>query len=220
VQFPISHFQLTVVPVTPELACLPKQYHQFITPSIRRVYLDLTACSALQGKLEKAETRLKLHKNHEEALTKQCDSLSAALTAHRAGESKAIHETKVLQKKLAVCIENHENDVDAHAARYQRFEQEIQLLQSKYRKLKQHNQQLNEEALTHKAEQQQQQSLVDYSDPSTSRGLAMELRTMKPLPKRRVSRRARSNSPPLVFDTSKVIKRARLSDSTRQSQPS
>ena len=38
----------------------------------------------------------------------------------------------------------------------------------------------------------------------------MELRAMKPLPKRRIARRTRSNSPPLIQDKLEV-KRPRLS---------
>ena len=58
-------------------------------------------------------------------------------------------------------------------------------------------------------EQQQQQESVKRSGPPP-RETAMELRAVKPLPKRRVARRTRSNSPPPVQDKVEV-KRPRLS---------
>lgn len=64
-------------------------------------------------------------------------------------------------------------------------------------------------------QQEQQESRVKRSGPITQpRGIATELRTMKPLPKRRASRRTRSNSPPPIYDKLEV-KRPRLSDGTR-----
>ena len=56
-------------------------------------------------------------------------------------------------------------------------------------------------------DEQQQQRSGPITPP---RGIAMELRAMKPLPKRRVSRRTRSNSPPAIQDKLEV-KRPRLS---------
>ncbi|KAF8806899.1 hypothetical protein BYT27DRAFT_7100947 [Phlegmacium glaucopus] len=129
---------------TPELACLPRQYHQFILPSIRRVYLDLSACSTLQRKLEQAEARLKLHKNHEEALAKRCESLFAALDAHRLGESKAVHNAMVLKNEMSAYVEDRQHEVDGHVARYQQLEQQHQVLHGKYKKAKIRCEELNE----------------------------------------------------------------------------
>lgn len=54
---------------------------------------------------------------------------------------------------------------------------------------------------------QRTESRVTRSGPT---GLTMELRSMKPLPKRRASRRTRSNSPPPIYDN--YVKRPRLSE--------
>ena len=62
-------------------------------------------------------------------------------------------------------------------------------------------------------EDQQEEFDARNSGPITitpPRGITTELRAMKPLPKRRVTRRTRSNSPPLIQDRHEV-KRPRLS---------
>lgn len=106
--------------------------------------MDLSTCSALQGKLEKAEARLQVHKSHEEALAKQCESLSAALNAHRAGEKKAVQNVTAIKRKMADCIEDRDGKIRDYAARYQQLDQNNQLLQNKYIKTKQRCEQLNE----------------------------------------------------------------------------
>jgi len=197
---------------TPELACLPRQYHQFILPSVRRVYLDMSACSVLQAKLEKAEARLKVHKSHEEALAKKSESLTAALNAHRAGEKKAVQNATAMKRQLDDCIEERDEKISDYVARYQQLDQEHQLLQNKYVKTKQRYEQLNERVIALEDEQQQQQeSNVKRSGaPITPpREIAPELRAMNPLPKRRVTRRTRSNSPPI--QDKREVKRPRLS---------
>ena len=100
--------------------------------------------SALQGKLEKAEARLKLHKSHEEALSKQCDSLSAALNAHRAGEKKAVQNVTTVKRQMADCIEDRDKKIRNYAARCQELDQERDLLQNKYNNAKRRCEQLNE----------------------------------------------------------------------------
>jgi len=96
----------------------------------------LSACSALQAKVEQAEARLQVHKNHEEALAKRCESLSAALSAHRVGESKALHNVKLLQKEISAFAEDRQHEIDGHIARYQQLDQQHQVLQGKYMKAK------------------------------------------------------------------------------------
>jgi uncharacterized membrane protein YccC len=91
------------------------------------------------------EARLQVHKNHEEALVKRCESISAALDAHRAGESKARQETKSLIRQCNALIENRQQKIDDQTARLQALDQEHQLLHGKYTKSKQRCQQLHEQ---------------------------------------------------------------------------
>lgn len=61
-------------------------------------------------------------------------------------------------------------------------------------------------------QQQPEESRVKRSSASTPpRGIATELRAMKPLPKRRTYRRVQSHSPPPIFE----VKRPRLSEGNR-----
>jgi chromosome segregation ATPase len=98
----------------------------------------MSACSGLQAKLEKAEARLKIHKSHEEALADRCESLSAALAAHRAGESEAV---QIMRTEMAAYVEGMKD----YNTRYQELDQEHQLLQSKFLKTKRRCEQLNEQ---------------------------------------------------------------------------
>ena len=104
----------------------------------------MSACSVLQGKLEKAEARLKVHKSHEEALAKRYESLSAALNAHQAGEKKAVQNVTVLKRQLAECAEDRDKKIRDYVARYKKLEQDHHLLQNKYIKTKQKCEDLNE----------------------------------------------------------------------------
>lgn len=104
--------------------------------------MDLSAFSVLQGKLEKAEARLKVHKSHEEALADRCESLSAALEAHRAGESEAL---QIMRTEMAAYVESRREEVKQNDARFRQLDQEHQLLQSKFLKIKRRYEQLNEQ---------------------------------------------------------------------------
>ncbi|PPQ64369.1 hypothetical protein CVT24_008438 [Panaeolus cyanescens] len=75
--------------VMPDLSCLAPKYHPFVTSNIRRVYHDFSSYAKLQQKLKKAESSLETKKRGEEALMSRCESLGAALQAHREGEADA-----------------------------------------------------------------------------------------------------------------------------------
>lgn len=91
------------------------------------------------------EARLQVHKNHEEALARRYESISAALDAHRAGEIKARQETRTLNRQLNAHIANRQQEIDDQTARLQALDQEHKLLHSKYMKTKQRCQQLHEQ---------------------------------------------------------------------------
>ncbi|KAJ3508698.1 hypothetical protein NLJ89_g5607 [Agrocybe chaxingu] len=75
--------------VVPDLNYLPEKYHPFISPAVRRVYLDTSVHTDLQKQLKHAETRLARKICSEEDLMRRCEALTAALNAHRMGEAEA-----------------------------------------------------------------------------------------------------------------------------------
>ena len=181
-------------------------------------------CSVLQGKLEKAEASLKVHKEHEDALARRCESLTAALEAHRLGESRARNDAKTVRTEMSACMQDYQEEIQEHIVNYDQLKQEFLLLQNKYDAMiearykplgakqwfeeelfgEEQLEQLEEEEEVQLEEELEEES---RSGPSTPpRGLTMEL----PLPlKRRVSR-TMSNSPSPV-----CVKRHRLSEEFR-----
>jgi len=79
--------------------------------------------AGLQRKLKQAEARLASKAKSEEALLKKCESLSAAVSAHRTGEAEALEKIEELEEK----IEDLEDDYKGLRDRYR--EQEIQNLE-------------------------------------------------------------------------------------------
>ena len=91
----------------------------------------MSVCPVLQGKLEKAEARLKVHKEHEDALARRCESLTAALEAHRLGEIKARNDAKTVRTVMLACVQDYQEEIQDHATRYQQLLQEYRLLEEK-----------------------------------------------------------------------------------------
>ncbi|KAF4610618.1 hypothetical protein D9613_007142 [Agrocybe pediades] len=123
-----STFNITI----PDLTYLPEKYHPFISHAVRRVYIDMESDSALQRKLKQAEAKLLSKAKSEEALLKKCESLAAAVSAHRAGEAEAQERIYELEEK----IEDLEDDYKGLRDRYREQELENLKLLKKQREQK------------------------------------------------------------------------------------
>ncbi|KAF8634205.1 hypothetical protein AX15_001018 [Amanita polypyramis BW_CC] len=86
--------------VTPDLTYLPKKYHQYVLPAVRRVYVDNNTVQSLQKKLAKAEGRVRKLENDQELLLKKCEGHMAASQAHASSEYDALREIERLKGKL------------------------------------------------------------------------------------------------------------------------
>ncbi|KAH9479187.1 hypothetical protein JR316_0007773 [Psilocybe cubensis] len=97
--------------VVPDLRFLPKQYHAFVSHSLRRVYIsptsqtDAAAASAaeiehLQNELEKVYKKLADRKKREQNLMASYDRLQATMHAHRTGEADLRDHANELEEKL------------------------------------------------------------------------------------------------------------------------
>ncbi|KAG6811550.1 hypothetical protein H0H92_006903 [Tricholoma furcatifolium] len=78
---------------TPDLAFLPKKYHEWIMPNVRRVYLDSTRQNDLEKKIKKLQ-------KDQETLMKQCERHMAAARAQAEGEKAARDKAAVLERQL------------------------------------------------------------------------------------------------------------------------
>ncbi|KAF8997902.1 hypothetical protein BDQ17DRAFT_1362807 [Cyathus striatus] len=88
----------------PDLTYLPRKYHQYVLPSVRRVYPAVIAPpqdpAHLKEKVRQLEARIVAHKLREEQLLKQCERYHAAVLAHREGERNAIVEAREWEEQL------------------------------------------------------------------------------------------------------------------------
>ncbi|KAJ7654533.1 hypothetical protein DFH06DRAFT_1416212 [Mycena polygramma] len=80
--------------VRPELTCLPKKFHQYIQPSIRRVYIDLSLHEHLRKKLLASDARVKALEKDKERLMTERERHIAAAGAHARGETNALLKTE------------------------------------------------------------------------------------------------------------------------------
>ncbi|KAH9951081.1 hypothetical protein B0H21DRAFT_719393 [Amylocystis lapponica] len=106
--------------VTPDKRYVSAKYHKFLVPSIRRVYLDVSAQSPvdLRVKVGKLEDRVKALMQDKELVMQRCESAMAASKSFAERERDARQESERLRK---------ENE---------RLEKELRELRKKYGGLK------------------------------------------------------------------------------------
>jgi hypothetical protein len=128
-------FRVFSLPRYLQLTYLPKKYHQYIVPGVRRVYIE-TSAPDLQKKLAKAEARIRKLERDQEILLEQCEQHMSAAHAHAQGELKA--RTRVAELKDEV------QQITTYAAKSKReyeggienIEEDRDIVRSKYEKLK------------------------------------------------------------------------------------
>ncbi|KAG6908891.1 hypothetical protein DXG01_002869 [Tephrocybe rancida] len=86
---------------SPDLTYLPKKYHEFVVPNVRRVYVDATRqpnLQSLQKSLQLSKSKIQKLERDQEVLLQQCERHMAAAHAQAEGE-RAARETaaKLLQ---------------------------------------------------------------------------------------------------------------------------
>ncbi|KAJ7117807.1 hypothetical protein C8R44DRAFT_879344 [Mycena epipterygia] len=166
--------------VRPELTCLPKKFHQYIVPSIRRVYIDMSRHEGLRKKLSASEVRVKALEKDKERLMAECERHIAAARAHSQGETDAILKAKDIEEELEETRENAVVDM-------QEAEQALRAMKLKYDKMKRHCRALEASGVVEDSPLagKRNSSLVDLSvDEAAS---PKRLRVIRPLPRSRQS---------------------------------
>ncbi|KAL0953919.1 hypothetical protein HGRIS_005085 [Hohenbuehelia grisea] len=119
--------------VNPDLSLLPKKYHQYVLPSIRRLFIDMTEFEAMQRKTKDLEKKVRALEKDREQLMRQCERHIAASHAHASGEAKArqalsnigIEAKKLREEKDAAITEGA-----TLRQKYERIKQELKETQS------------------------------------------------------------------------------------------
>ncbi|KAK2464020.1 hypothetical protein APHAL10511_003964 [Amanita phalloides] len=183
--------------VTPDLTYLPKKYHPYVIPAVRRVYIDGSAISSLQRKLARAETRVKKLESDQEILLKRCEAYMAASHAHASSESNALIEVERLKRKVAnlstymEATDTQQNELEKSV---DQVKDEVAYWKSKYSWMKERLQSIdtqNGDDIDNDHKRKGKKSTKPHGDgmsrdASTSNDIVLETptRQIKPIPRR------------------------------------
>ncbi|KAA1470169.1 hypothetical protein DENSPDRAFT_849377 [Dentipellis sp. KUC8613] len=103
--------------VSPDLEFVPRKYHMFINPSIRRVYIDLPddQVEDLKDEVARLESSVASLRRDKALLMDRCESSMAASSKHAEGEKVARQEAQAARKEL----ENMKRKYEAMKKKYQ-----------------------------------------------------------------------------------------------------
>ncbi|KAG2125321.1 hypothetical protein DEU56DRAFT_825698 [Suillus clintonianus] len=73
----------------PDLSFVPKKYHDFMAPSVRKLYLDITSPAPLIAEIEQLKTRVAALSRDRDALMERCEAHMAASRQYAANEKDA-----------------------------------------------------------------------------------------------------------------------------------
>lgn len=129
---------------------LPKKYHEYVIPSLRRIYLDSPHHSDLKKDLKASQEKIKKLEKDRDILMQQCEKHMAAARAQAEGERAARLKASDLQSKLdtmrgdfriadveaqkEMCI--LKNDIDVTRAGYLALSTAYVDLETRYNELK------------------------------------------------------------------------------------
>lgn len=133
--------------LAPKLTYLPKKYHQYVIPGVRRVYLDTSREAAIQKKLTKAENTVRKLEAEQETLLKQCEQHMSASRAHADGEMKERQRANKLQRSLDTASAQVIATREDSEAYIERIEADHEELTIKYHKLKKYHRDLKERSV-------------------------------------------------------------------------
>ncbi|KAF7309914.1 RING-type domain-containing protein [Mycena indigotica] len=163
--------------VSPQLNCIPRRLHQYILPSVRRVYVEPSSSSAsLRKELAAAEKLIRALERDNERLVNERDNLVVA-------KEDALYRESLLEEENQELRQSAEMDaIEAADA--------LKALKSKYNKLKQHCRTLKEEngqkdlSAVLLNVSKRNSSAVDASLTDAEASTPKRLRMIRPLPHR------------------------------------
>ena len=85
---------------TPDWRYVPKKYHEFMIPSVRRVYIEIPSQTGLKNQIALMESRVKSLEKDKLLLMSKCESNMAASTTHAEGEKKARLDVEKAKKEM------------------------------------------------------------------------------------------------------------------------
>ncbi|KAG6896216.1 hypothetical protein C0992_009684 [Termitomyces sp. T32_za158] len=98
----LARLNVTVDHIGLQLTYLPKKYHEYIIPSLRRIYLDSPRFSDMKKDLKASKEKIKKLEKDRDVLMKQCEKHMAAARAQAEGERAARMKASDLQSRLDI----------------------------------------------------------------------------------------------------------------------
>ncbi|KAG1739356.1 hypothetical protein EDD22DRAFT_922406 [Suillus occidentalis] len=83
---------------TPDLSFVPKKYHDFMTPSVRKLFLDIPSPAPLVSEIEQLKTRIAALSRDRDALMEKCEAHMAASRQYAMREKAARLDAKAAQE--------------------------------------------------------------------------------------------------------------------------
>lgn len=74
---------------TPDLRYVPEKYHEFMKPSVQRIWVEIPSQEDLNAQLLEAQQKLEKAEKDNQALTAKCETNFASSTKYAEGEKKA-----------------------------------------------------------------------------------------------------------------------------------
>ncbi|KAG2137604.1 uncharacterized protein EDB93DRAFT_760077 [Suillus bovinus] len=82
----------------PDLSFVPKKYHDFMVPSVRKLYLDIASPAPLVAEIEQLKTRVAALSRDRDALMERCEAHMAASRQYATNEKDARLEAKAARE--------------------------------------------------------------------------------------------------------------------------
>jgi hypothetical protein len=86
--------------VTPDWRYVPKKYHEFMIPSVRKVFIEIPSQAGLKNQIALLESRVKSLEKDKGLLLTKCESSMAASVTHAEGEKNARLDAEKAKKEM------------------------------------------------------------------------------------------------------------------------
>jgi hypothetical protein len=86
--------------VTPDWRYVPKKYHEFMIPSVRKVFIEIPSQAGIKNQIALLESRVRSLEKDKGLLLTKCESSMAASVTHAEGEKNARLDAEKTKKEM------------------------------------------------------------------------------------------------------------------------
>ncbi|KAF9530318.1 hypothetical protein CPB83DRAFT_810589 [Crepidotus variabilis] len=111
--------------VTPDLSHIATKFHPFVTPPVRRVYIDNAEQTRLEQKSQELEQRIAFYSNSDKSLTERYEALAAVVDGHRQGERDANNRIMELEQVIQGLEDGQAEQVKQHTEETKEYRKQV-----------------------------------------------------------------------------------------------